>query len=69
MGIAENAKHKAEELAGKAKETLGSLTGDKGLENEGKVDQASAKVKQGIAGATDKAKSALHGIKGKLGGK
>ncbi|HEY8645863.1 MAG TPA: CsbD family protein [Gaiellaceae bacterium] len=41
------------------KEAAGDLTGDKDLQREGKVDQASGKAKDAIDDASDKAKDAL----------
>lgn len=37
--------HKMEEMKGRVKEAAGDLTDDKGLQREGKLDQASAKIK------------------------
>lgn len=51
--------NKAEDAKGNLKETGGKLTGDKDLENEGKVDQASAAVKDKVGGAADKIKDTL----------
>ena len=51
--------HKGEELKGRAKEAVGDLIGDKALQREGKIDQASAAVKDSIDGAADKVKEAL----------
>ncbi|APE35141.1 CsbD family protein [Nocardia mangyaensis] len=45
MSIADKAKNKAEELAGKAKEAMGSATDDKDLENEGRGEQAKSNLK------------------------
>jgi uncharacterized protein YjbJ (UPF0337 family) len=50
---------KGEDLKGRAKEAAGSLTDDKDLKREGKVDQASANVK-------DKASDAVDAVKDKL---
>ena len=50
------ASHKGEELKGKLKETLGDVTGNKGLQREGKIDQASAATKKTIDDAADKMK-------------
>jgi len=41
---------------GNLKETAGDLTGDKDLENEGKVDKTSGKVKEKVGEAADKVK-------------
>ena len=50
---------KSEDLGGRVKEATGTLTGDDGLKNEGKVDQASASVKDKVGDAADKAKDLL----------
>ncbi len=46
MSFIDDAKNKAEELAGKAKEFVGDKTGNQDLEAEGKKDQASGNIKQ-----------------------
>ena len=56
MGMDDKAKHKGEDLKGKAKEGAGKATGNERLEGEGKGDQASASVKS----AGDKAKDAAE---------
>jgi uncharacterized protein YjbJ (UPF0337 family) len=45
MSALDKAKNKIENLGGQAKEAAGSATGDKSTENEGKVDQAKANLK------------------------
>ena len=45
-----------DEAKGRIKEATGKLTGDKDLQNEGKVDKGSGKLKEGI----DKVRDALH---------
>ena len=50
---------KAEDTKGRIKEAGGALTGDDSLKNEGKVDQASASVKDKVGDAADKVKDAL----------
>jgi uncharacterized protein YjbJ (UPF0337 family) len=45
-----------DEAKGRLKEAAGNVTGDKDLKNEGKTDQASGKLKEGI----DKVRDALH---------
>ncbi len=50
---------KLEDLKGNLKETAGDATGDKDLANEGKVDQASASVKDKIGDAADAVKDKL----------
>ena len=51
--------HKTESLVGRLKESVGRMTGDKGLQREGKVDQTSAAAKKQFDKATDKLKDAL----------
>jgi uncharacterized protein YjbJ (UPF0337 family) len=46
MGLGDKIENTAEKAGGKGKEAAGSATGDEGLKNEGKADQASADVKQ-----------------------
>ena len=48
-------KNKAEELSGKGKEAVGDATGDRDLQAEGQVDQASGNLKQ----AGEKVKNAF----------
>jgi uncharacterized protein YjbJ (UPF0337 family) len=45
---------------GNIKEAAGDLTGDKDLEREGKVDQASGSVKDKVGHAADKAKDVFR---------
>ncbi len=45
MSGADKAKNKLDELAGKAKEAIGKVTGDTSTENEGKRDQAKSNLK------------------------
>lgn len=54
------ADHKGEELKGRLKEGIGDVTGDRGLQREGKVDQGSARTKQSIGKAADKVKDAVN---------
>jgi uncharacterized protein YjbJ (UPF0337 family) len=48
-----------DDAKGRVKEAAGDLTGDDDLKREGKVDQATGKVKDGIEKASDKIKDAL----------
>jgi uncharacterized protein YjbJ (UPF0337 family) len=48
-----------DDLKGRVKEAAGDLTGDKDLENEGKVDRATGKVKEKVGDVADKVKDAL----------
>lgn len=45
MGTGDKVSNKIDDLGGKAKEAAGKVTGDKGTENEGKVDQAKSSLK------------------------
>ncbi|MGB3482564.1 MAG: CsbD family protein [Mycobacterium sp.] len=45
MGADDKFSNKIDDLGGKAKEGLGKVTGDKSTENEGKLDQAKAGLK------------------------
>jgi uncharacterized protein YjbJ (UPF0337 family) len=49
-----------DDLKGRTKEAAGSLTDDKSLKNEGKVDRASGKVKDAVGGTADKVKDAVN---------
>jgi uncharacterized protein YjbJ (UPF0337 family) len=44
---------------GRIKEAAGDLTGDKDLQREGKVDQATGTVKDAVGDVADKAKDIL----------
>jgi len=46
MGLADKAKDKAEELAGKAKGTVGDKTDNPDLEAEGRMQESKADLKQ-----------------------
>jgi uncharacterized protein YjbJ (UPF0337 family) len=45
MGAGDKASNKIDDMGGKAKEAAGKVTGDRGTENEGKVDQAKSSLK------------------------
>lgn len=64
MGIQDKFENKAEELQGRAKEAAGSATGDEDLKNEGKADQASSSLKQGVEKVKDKANEVVGKITG-----
>ncbi len=51
---------KTEDMKGRTKEAAGDLTGDKRLQREGEVDQASSTVKEKVGDAADKAKEMLR---------
>lgn len=46
MGIVDKVKNAAQDAAGKAKEQVGKVTGDKDTEGQGKKDQTTANVKK-----------------------
>ncbi|WP_243062954.1 CsbD family protein [Humibacter sp. RRB41] len=46
MGDDDKIQNKKDELWGKGKEAVGKATGDEGLENQGKLDQTKANLKQ-----------------------
>jgi uncharacterized protein YjbJ (UPF0337 family) len=50
----------SDDAKGRVKEAAGDLTGDRDLKNEGKVDQAVGKIRDGVEGAADKVKDALR---------
>jgi uncharacterized protein YjbJ (UPF0337 family) len=49
-----------DDAKGRVKEAAGDLTGDRDLKNEGKVDQAVGKVRDGVESAADKVKDAIR---------
>ena len=49
----------ADDTKGRVKEAAGDLTGDKDLQNEGKVDQATGKVKGAVGDVSDKVKDTI----------
>lgn len=53
MGLDDKIKHTAEDLAGKAKEAAGKVTGNEKLEAEGKIDQAKAAAKKAVDDVKD----------------
>ena len=57
---------KMEDIKGRVKEAAGDLTDDEKLQREGKVDQASASVKEKIGDAGDKAKEGVEKVKDKV---
>jgi uncharacterized protein YjbJ (UPF0337 family) len=50
----------SDDAKGRIKEAAGNLTGDKDLQNEGKLDQAEGKIKDGVDKLADKARGILH---------
>lgn len=59
MSGTDKAKNKIEEIKGKGKEGAGDATGDEGLKNEGRSDQAKGNVKQAGEKVKDAAKDAF----------
>jgi uncharacterized protein YjbJ (UPF0337 family) len=55
--------HKGEDTKGRLKEAAGDVTGDKGLQREGKIDQASAATKKTIDKAADAVKDIVDSKK------
>ncbi len=55
--------HKGEDMKGRMKEAVGDVTGDKGLQREGKIDQASAATKKTVDKAADAVKDAISPAK------
>ena len=49
-----------DDAKGRIKEAAGNVTGDKDLKNEGKLDQAEGKIKEGVDNLADKARGILH---------
>lgn len=56
-------------LAGKAKETIGKVSGDENLESEGRTERSKEETKEKVEGVGDKAKGAAEGVRDKLQGK
>jgi uncharacterized protein YjbJ (UPF0337 family) len=52
--------HTGEQMKGRLKEAVGDITGDKGLQREGQIDQASAATKKKIGEVADKIKDAVN---------
>ena len=52
--------HKAEDMKGRLKKAVGDVTGDKALQREGKIDQASAATKKTIDDAADVMKGVVN---------
>ncbi|MEJ4099086.1 CsbD family protein [Corynebacterium mastitidis] len=55
---------KAEGLAGKAKETVGDVTDNKDLENEGKADQVKSDIKEKVTEAGEAIKDKANEVLG-----
>ncbi|WP_163507096.1 CsbD family protein [Fodinicola acaciae] len=64
MSLGENIGNRAEELAGKAKEVLGKVTGDSRTEAEGQGQQLKAKGKDALDNVTGKVSGFVDGVTG-----
>jgi uncharacterized protein YjbJ (UPF0337 family) len=53
MGLDDKVRNEADDLAGKAKEGTGKLTGNERLEGEGKLQQSEADLRQAAETAKD----------------
>jgi uncharacterized protein YjbJ (UPF0337 family) len=51
---------KMDDYKGRAKEAAGDLTGDRDLQNEGKVDRTSGSMKNKVGQAADKVKGLFN---------
>ena len=63
MSLGDKISNKAEDLGGKAKETVGNATGDQQLQAEGKTDQAKAGLKDAAENVKDAVGDAADKIK------
>ncbi len=64
MGIGDKADNKGEKLGGKVKEGTGKAVGNESLEAEGKTDQSSASLKDGVEKVKDAGKDIKDGLTG-----
>ncbi|GAB3132719.1 CsbD family protein [Tsukamurella serpentis] len=69
MGFTDDAKNKAQDLTGRAKEAAGSALNDDELRTEGRADQAEASIKDKITDAADRVKEGVDDLKDKLTGR
>ncbi len=56
---------KSEQVKGQAKEAVGSLTGDKDLQAEGKADRQAGQAKEKVGHAEDKVEEAIEKVEHK----
>ncbi len=68
MSVFDQAKDKAEQLIGEAKEKIGKLTGNEDLEAAGERDQVVGEVKEAGHDLRDKAADAVQDVKDKFSG-
>ncbi len=57
---------KSDQVKGQAKETVGSLTGNKDLEAEGKADRRAGEAKEKVGDAKDKVEAMIDTAKDKV---
>lgn len=62
MSMGDKVKHEAEEAKGRVKKTVGDVTNDPAMEDEGRDEVLAAKAKQG----GDKVKDAAHDVGDKV---
>lgn len=53
MGVGDKISNMVDDMAGKAKEAVGKVLGDKDLEAEGKVDQSKSDLKRAVQKVKD----------------
>ena len=58
---------KTEQVKGQAKEAVGSLTGNKDLESEGKADRRTGEAKEKVGHAKDKVEEVIEKVEHKAG--
>jgi uncharacterized protein YjbJ (UPF0337 family) len=58
---------KSEQVKGQAKEAVGSLTGNKDLEAEGKADRQAGEAKEKVGHAKDKVEEVVEKVEHKAG--
>jgi uncharacterized protein YjbJ (UPF0337 family) len=56
----------SDQVKGKVKEAVGSLTGDKDLESEGKADRRAGEAKEKVADAKDKVEEVIEKAEDKV---
>jgi uncharacterized protein YjbJ (UPF0337 family) len=49
----------SDKIKGRVKEAVGALTDDQRLKDEGRLDQTTGKIKEGVERVIDKAKNAV----------
>jgi len=57
---------KSDQVKGQVKEAVGSLTGDKDLESEGKADRRAGEAKEKLADAKDKIEEVIDKAEDKV---